>query len=55
MSQGAQQLSHDLPIFEVIVFASAQPEEFLGPHLLERWQTDRTLKDIIREVLKTVD
>ena len=44
-----------LPIFEVIVFASAQPKEFLGPHLLERWQADRTLKDIIREILRTVD
>lgn len=45
----------ELPNFEVIVFASAQPQEFLGPHLSERWQADRTLKDIIREVLKTVD
>jgi len=44
-----------MPKFEVIVFASAQPQEFLGPHLLDRWQADRTLKDIIREVLRTVD
>ncbi|MEM9149849.1 MAG: NB-ARC domain-containing protein, partial [Cyanobacteria bacterium P01_F01_bin.3] len=45
----------NVPKFEVIVFASAQSQEFLGPHLSERWQADRTLKDIIREVLKTVD
>lgn len=44
-----------VPKFEVIVFASAQSQEFLGPHLSERWQADRTLKDIIREVLRTVD
>ncbi|MEL6489687.1 MAG: NB-ARC domain-containing protein [Cyanobacteria bacterium J06621_3] len=50
----AQQVSQ-VPAFEVIVFASAQSEEFLGPHLSERWQTDRTLKDIIREILRTVD
>ncbi|MEL7350634.1 MAG: NB-ARC domain-containing protein [Cyanobacteria bacterium J06560_5] len=43
------------PAFDVIVFASAQSKEFLGPHLSERWQTDRTLKDIIREILRTVD
>ncbi|MGD1900024.1 MAG: NB-ARC domain-containing protein [Phormidesmis sp.] len=44
-----------LPTFEAIVFASAQSQEFLGPHLSERWQTDRTLKDIIREILRTLD
>lgn len=44
-----------VPTFDVIVFASAQPKEFLGPHLSERWQTDRTLKDIIREILRTLD
>lgn len=45
----------DAPIFDVIVFASAQAQEFLGPHLSERWQADRTLKDIIREIVRTVD
>ncbi|MEL7534588.1 MAG: NB-ARC domain-containing protein [Bacteroidota bacterium] len=44
-----------LPTFDVIIFVSAQPKEFLGPYLSERWQTDRTLKDIIREILRTVD
>jgi len=43
------------PAFDVIAFASAQPKEFLGPHLSERWQLDRTLKDIIREILRTLD
>ncbi|MEL6455118.1 MAG: NB-ARC domain-containing protein, partial [Cyanobacteria bacterium J06623_5] len=45
----------ELPAFDVIIFVSAQPKEFLGPYLSERWQTDRTLKDIIREILRTVD
>lgn len=44
-----------LPNFDVIIFASAQSKEFLGPHLSERWKSDRTLKDIIREILRTVD
>ncbi|MEL6880160.1 MAG: NB-ARC domain-containing protein [Cyanobacteria bacterium J06607_10] len=47
--------SSQLPVFDVITFVSAQPKEFLGPYLSERWQTERTLKDIIREILKTVD
>ena len=45
----------NLPRFDVVTFVSAQAKEFLGPHLSERWQADRTLKDIIREILKTVD
>ncbi|MEM9947723.1 MAG: NB-ARC domain-containing protein [Cyanobacteria bacterium P01_D01_bin.36] len=50
-----RRLQADVPGFELIVFASAQSQEFLGPHLSERWQADRTLKDIIREILRTVD
>ena len=44
-----------VPKVEVIGFASAESQEFLGALLSERWQADRTLKDIIREVLRTVD
>jgi len=54
-SASEKPLALKVPAFEVIVFASAQSQEFLGPHLSERWQADRTLKDIIREVLRTVD
>ncbi|MEM6452169.1 MAG: NB-ARC domain-containing protein [Cyanobacteria bacterium P01_D01_bin.105] len=50
-----QSPTSSLPEFDVITFVSAQPREFLGPYLSERWQADRTLKGIIREILKTVD
>ncbi|MGB7085200.1 MAG: NB-ARC domain-containing protein [Phormidesmis sp.] len=45
----------EIPQFDAIVFASAQSKEFIGPHLSDRWQADRTLKDIVRKILQTVN
>ena len=44
-----------IPIFEAIIIASAQTQTFLGPHLSTRVQMERNLKDILREIVLTLD
>ena len=45
----------EIPAFDAIIFASAQSQTFVGPHLSQRLQSDRNLKDMLREIARTVD
>lgn len=45
----------EAPAFDAIIFASAQSQTFIGPHPSQRLQSDRNLKDILREIARTVD
>ena len=45
----------ETPTFDAIIFVSAQARTFIGPHLSQRLQSERNLKDILREIVCTVD
>jgi hypothetical protein len=44
-----------IPTFDAIIFVSAQTRAFIGPHLSQRLQSERNLKDMLREIARTVD
>ena len=44
-----------IPIFEAIIVASAQKQTFVGPHLSRRVRQERNLRDILREIVRTLD
>lgn len=45
----------EIPAFDAIIFASAQSQTFMGPHLSQRLPSERDLKDILQAIARTID